>query len=174
MKRLSKKEYDKLLRYTKYHVRKITDIEAEDILHEVAFKVFSKVDFESTVENVVAYLYSSIKNKIIELARKPKKLITVDSLVDRNIYNESFKTTKNIYDNIEIEMDREELYQLLYRAVQQLPPMYQSVIIATGFEGKTIKEFSKETDIPMGTLLSRRHRALSKLHDILENDFNEF
>lgn len=74
MKVLSKKEYEKLLRYTKYRVSQITDIEAEDILHEVAFKVFSKVDFESSIDHVVAYLYRSVKNKITEMVRKPKRV----------------------------------------------------------------------------------------------------
>ena len=65
------------------------------------------------------------------------------------------------------------MYQKLHRAIQQLPHRYQSVIMATEFEGKTVRELSKEWDIPMGTLLSRRHRALARLHDMLENDFIE-
>ena len=168
---LSKKEYEKLLKYTKFHIRQITNIEAEDILHEVAFKVFSKVDFENTVENVVAYLYRSVKNKITEAVRKPKKIISLNS--DINTYNTVLEITKNEYENIDKELEKTKLYKKLHLAVKQLPHIYQSVIIATEFEGKTIKELSKEWDIPMGTLLSRRHRALSRLHDILENDFIE-
>jgi DNA-directed RNA polymerase specialized sigma24 family protein len=41
------------------------------------------------------------------------------------------------------------------------------------FEGKTIKELSHEWNIPVGTLLSRKHRALAKLRNILENSFIE-
>ncbi len=60
MDSILKKEYNKLLSYTRYRLGEITDIDAEDVLHEVAFNVFSKIDFESTVENVAAYLYQSI------------------------------------------------------------------------------------------------------------------
>ena len=173
MKVLSKKEYEKLLRYTKYRVSQITDIEAEDILHEVAFKVFSKVDFESSIDHVVAYLYRSVKNKITEMVRKPKRVISLNSLTDSNMYNRILGTTTNEYENIDNELTRRVRYQKLHRAIQQLPHRYQSVIMATEFEGKTVRELSKEWDIPMGTLLSRRHRALARLHDMLENDFIE-
>lgn len=174
LKVLSKKEYEKLLRYTKYHVSKITDIEAEDILHEVAFKVFNKVDFESPVENVVAYLYRSVKNKIAEVLRKPKRVISFDSFSDVNMYSEVLENTKNEHENLDNELGSNNLYDKLHQAVQQLPFIYRSIIIATEFEGKTIKELSKEWGIPMGTLLSRRHRALAKLHDMLENNYFKF
>ena len=170
LKVLSKKEYEKLLRYTKYHLRKVTGIEAEDILHEVAFNVFSKVDFETSVENLVAYLYRSVKNKIIELIRKPKRVTSLNLPVETNIFLES---AKDEYENIGEETEKEELYKKLHSAIRQLPNIYQSVIIETMFEGKTIKELSHEWNIPVGTLLSRKHRALAKLRNILENSFIE-
>jgi len=37
----------------------------------------------------------------------------------------------------------------------------------------TYEELSEEWDVPVGTLLSRKHRALSKLHKILLNNQNE-
>lgn len=81
--------------------------------------------------------------------------------------------SKKEYENIDRELEKKELYQKLHWAVQQLPHIYQSIIIANEFEGKTVRELSKEWNTPMGTLLSRRHRALAKLRDILENHFIE-
>jgi len=52
----------------------------------------------------------------------------------------------------------------LFHALKQLRPDEQAVIIATEFEGQTYEELSDEWDVPLGTLLSRKHRALSKLH----------
>ncbi|MCG8309620.1 MAG: RNA polymerase sigma factor [Cytophagales bacterium] len=173
MKTLSKKEYEKLLRYTRYRIGKITNIEAEDILHEVAFKVFSKVDFESSVENLVAYLYRSVKNKIAEMNRKPKRTVSWYSFTDANMSDALSEALKNECKNFDTESTKKELRERLHRAVQLLPHLYRDVIIATAFEGKTIRELSKEWDTPMGTLLSRRHRALARLHDILKSDFVE-
>jgi hypothetical protein len=64
------KKDSKLLSYTRYHLGEITDIDAEDVLHEVAFNVFSKIDFESTVENVEVFPSGTI-------TRNLKNLITV-------------------------------------------------------------------------------------------------
>ena len=65
-------------------------------------------------------------------------------------------------------MEREELYDKLHEAIDSLSFDDQKIIIATEFEGKTMKELSQEWGIPQGTLLSRRHRALAKLYKILE------
>ena len=56
----------------------------------------------------------------------------------------------------------------LINAITNLKPDYQDIIIAIDFEDYTYKEFSEETGIPEGTLMSRRHRALSLLFKQLE------
>lgn len=164
-----KKEYDKLLSYTKYHLRGITGADAEDVLHEVVFNVFNKIDFESSVDNISAYLYQSIKNKIIDIIKKPKRTVSMNSFTDENGANILLETTKNSDENIHEELERKEKYEQLHRALWLLPPYYYDIIIATDFEGKTLKEISDEWGIPLGTLLSRRHRALTRLRKILEN-----
>ncbi len=171
MKGLSEEEYSKLLKYTRYHLRQIKDVDAEDVLHEVAFKVFSRMDFEGVIENVVGYFYRAVKNKITELMRKPKKLIPVDLQKDEPFYSDALRSGNTYEDQIHLKSE-EAFYQLLHRAIGELPEMYRLVIVATTFEGKTIRELSDEVKVPVGTLLSRRHRALSKLHEMLEKEYN--
>ena len=69
---------------------------------------------------------------------------------------------ENDYANIEPE--------ILQQAILQLRPDEQAVVIATEFENQTYEELSQEWEVPIGTLLSRKHRALSKLHKILLNN----
>ena len=69
---------------------------------------------------------------------------------------------ENIYADIEPE--------ILQQAIAQLRPDEQAVIIATEIEQRTYEELSEEWDVPIGTLLSRKHRSLSKLHKILLNN----
>ena len=52
----------------------------------------------------------------------------------------------------------------LKKAILNLKPFYKEVIISFDFDGLSYKEISEETGIPEGTLMSRRHRALSILH----------
>ena len=58
---------------------------------------------------------------------------------------------------------------MLRQAISELRPDEQALIMATEFDHQTYEELSEEWDVPMGTLLSRKHRTLSKLHKILLN-----
>jgi RNA polymerase sigma-70 factor (ECF subfamily) len=55
----------------------------------------------------------------------------------------------------------------MMQAIEKLKPEQQEVIIATEFEGYTFEELSEKTGVPIGTLLSRKHRAMAKLYNML-------
>ena len=65
-----------------------------------------------------------------------------------------------------------KLEKALKTAIEQLKPEYRDIIIAVDFEGYSYREISMESDISMGTLMSRRHRALSILAKTLEVEKN--
>ncbi len=75
----------------------MTNVDPEDVFHEVAFNVFSKIDFESTIENLAAYLYRSIKNKITDIMRIPKRTVALSSFEDDAGSNILLETTKKRY-----------------------------------------------------------------------------
>ncbi|HET8736907.1 MAG TPA: sigma factor-like helix-turn-helix DNA-binding protein, partial [Pricia sp.] len=56
----------------------------------------------------------------------------------------------------------------LKKALGNLKPHYRDIIVAVDFEGYGYKQIAMETGIPQGTLMSRRHRALSILLKDLE------
>ena len=169
MKSLFKNEYKRFLEYTKFHISDLTDIDPQDVLHEVAFNIFNRIDFESIAENVAAYIYKSIKNKIIDIIRKPRRTVSLNNMLDIENNNLQTDLLKNHDESVEITMERKELYKLLYQSINSLPPDYYNIIMATEFEGRTIKELSEDWKVPLGTLLSRRHRALAMLFKKLEN-----
>lgn len=169
MESILKQEYNKLLKYTRRKLGNMAHIDPEDILHEVAFNVFKRIDFESTVENIAAYFYRSIKNKITDVIRNPNRTVPLNSFEDADGSNLLLETTKDEDESIEDNLERKELYDQLHQALQLLQPDYRHIIIATIFEGKTVIKLSEEWEVPLGTLLSRRHRALAKLQNILEN-----
>ena len=57
----------------------------------------------------------------------------------------------------------EKMKKELMKAISDLKPDYREIIIAVDFEAYTYQELSDETNVPVGTLLSRHHRALSLL-----------
>jgi RNA polymerase sigma-70 factor (ECF subfamily) len=59
--------------------------------------------------------------------------------------------------------------QQLVRAVSQLPQEYQSVLLLWALEDLSYKEIAEAVDVPIGTVMSRLHRArqrlVQQLHD---------
>ncbi|HEA20421.1 MAG TPA: hypothetical protein ENH87_05835 [Pricia antarctica] len=55
----------------------------------------------------------------------------------------------------------EDLQEELKNAIAKLKQHYRDIIIAIDFEGYCMKEIALETEIPQGTIMSKRHRGLS-------------
>lgn len=98
--------------------------------------------------------------------RKPSSDIAdeeEDRLID--LMNWLYEQADNSYS--------ERMKHELKRAIAMLPANYREVILAVDFEKLTYKQLSEETGISQGTLMSRRHRALSILHNQLIKKKNQ-
>jgi RNA polymerase sigma factor (sigma-70 family) len=63
------------------------------------------------------------------------------------------------------EVARMEIRESLFEALSILNDEQRAIVIATELEGKTFQELSKDWEIPMGTLLARKSRALQKIKE---------
>ncbi len=162
------KEYNKLVNYIyKYIDTRTYGIEPEDIIQDVALNIFDKLDFDSPIENIAGYLYRSIRNKIIDYQRKPVKDIPIENFIDENENNYLLKDLMDEIVDEENELKRSELKNSLRKALEQLKPDQQAVIFETEYEGISFEELSERWNVPIGTLLSRKHRAINKLKQIM-------
>ena len=157
-------EYHSLKAFAKSKIDNTADRDAEDIVQDVALKLFSRASDSSPINNIAGFVYNALKNKIIDILRTKKERLSIENQLEVRLYEFSellYGTSDNLYsDNLKNE---------LKRAILKLKPFYQKIIIAIDFEGFTYKEVSRETGIPEGTLMSRRHRALSLLWNELES-----
>ena len=156
-------EYNSLKAYVNSRVKASVNLDAEDIIQDVALKLFSSANRYSPIHNVAGFVYRSIRNKIVDIRRANNP---TTSQQDENEYK-LLEFTEILYgksDNSYSEKMKEELKI----SIMNLKPDYRDLIIAIDFEGYTYKEISKETGIAQGTLMSRRHRAMSLLLKSLE------
>lgn len=168
--RFFKTEYYKLLNFVRKNIEEqFFDASPEDIVQDVALNILNKLDVDSQIENFAGYIYRSLKNKIIDTNRKEKSNISLE-LYDNSLIKSIPDETYADNDNAE---DAEISYEMLYEGISMLKPDEQAIIMLTEFEGRTFAELSERWDIPMGTLLSRKHRALSKLSKILTTKENK-
>jgi RNA polymerase sigma factor (sigma-70 family) len=156
-----KAEYGRLKSYTRSLQRDLSDLEAEDIIQDVALNLFGRADVQSPVENLLAYVYRSLRNKIIDLQRKRKNSLTRHTLP---AYAEEMSLMDK--STAPAEMDaatREELYDAMYELLDHMKPEQRDILWETEYEGRSFREISEETGVPVGTLLARKHRAIAEL-----------
>ena len=168
--RFFRNEYQKLVSFIRKNLDdRYFEASPEDIIQDVALGLIDRLDLDTQIGNLTAYIYRSAKNKIIDNQKKKQRTVSIERFTDRK--NENYLLNTVTDETLTEEKDYTDIGpELLRWAISQLRPDEQAVIIATEFEQHTYEELSEEWDVPLGTLLSRKHRALSKLYKILLNN----
>lgn len=162
-----KEEYIALKNYVGYRLQASAEKDPEDIVQDVAYNLFAGADGYGPISNVAGFVYRSIKNKIIDTMRKGK--------YDAGELNESEENELHWIEFTELMYGNDQpiysvsMVNALKEAMLKLNPADYDIIMAIDFENYTFREISEETGTPEGTLMSRRHRALSKLNKALKN-----
>ncbi len=157
-------EYHSLKAYAQSRIKDAADRDAEDIVQDVALSIFSRAEGSLPINNIAGFVYSSIKNKIIDLMRTKREETRFESEMELRL-NEFVELFYSPSDN----SYSDDMMIELKKAIGSLHPRYREIILAIDFEGMSYKVISRNTGIPEGTLMSRRHRALSLLFKHLEN-----
>jgi RNA polymerase sigma-70 factor (ECF subfamily) len=168
--RFFRKEYQKLVNFVRKNLdERYFEASPEDIVQDVALGLIDKLDLDAQITNLTGYIYRSVRNRIIDSQKKKQRNVSIENFTDKQNGNYLLNTVRDetlAEDHDYLNIDPEKLRF----ALSQLRPDEQAVIIATEFEDRTYDELANEWDVPLGTLLSRKHRALSKLHKILSTN----
>jgi len=166
IEKVYKDEYSKAISYIKRMIdSNLDDEEPEDIYHEVITKILEKSSITDSIENFTYYIFSSIKNKIIDyFRRKRNRKISLYS----ELYIDDTKVT--LYDTIvddvynpDVLLERNEIFTEIYKAINELPYLQKEIFIQTEIENKSFREISKITGEPINTLIARKRYAIQKL-----------
>ncbi len=157
-------EYGSLKSYVRSKIRDSSRQDAEDIVQDVALRLFSKAQDPMEIANVGGYVYNAIRNRIIDIMRGKKERELPSEQMERQ-WQEFVELFYGAADN----SYSQTMEKALKKAISELKPVYRDIVIAVDFEGYTYREISERTGIPTGTLMSRRHRAMSLLSSNLEN-----
>ena len=169
LERFFRLEYRKLVNFVSKNLDdRFFEASPEDIVQDVVVGLIDKIEVDTQIGNLSAYIYRSIRNRIIDYQKKKRRAVSIENYNDNKNGNYFLDTVKDESEAEETEYS-DIMPETLKGAIEQLRPDEQAVIIATEFENITYEELAEEWDVPIGTLLSRKHRALSKLHKILIN-----
>lgn len=169
------KENRKLIRYiNSYLDDRVGDYEAEDVLQEVSLNLVMRADFSGEVGNIAAYIYRAVRNKITDLYRRKKYTVSVEQFNNQKNENTLLNSLQASQEEDPVIYHNENLQQKLLQAIEKLNPAERELLRKTEFEDYTFQELAAEWNIPIGTLLARKHRAMGKLRKMLQDDFTMF
>ncbi|MGB5895653.1 MAG: sigma-70 family RNA polymerase sigma factor [Ignavibacteriaceae bacterium] len=141
--------------------------DAHDLVQETYFKAYKNYHQFESGTNSKAWMFMILKNTFINNYRKLKKEpAKVDYNEIEDIY-ENIKSNQTKDNNLGLDFYKNLLDDDLADALEKLPVKMKEVFLLCDLEGYTYEEIAEITDIPIGTVRSRLHRARKLLQDEL-------
>lgn len=141
--------------------------DSSDLVQETYLKAYRFIESYETGTNAKAWLFKILKNAFInEYRKKSKQPVKVD-------YEELLDFHEMEHNEQVGNLDmRQDVFQNMMgdevsKALNGLPVDFRTVILLCDIDGFTYEEISKITDIPIGTVRSRLHRARGLLKENL-------
>jgi RNA polymerase sigma-70 factor (ECF subfamily) len=141
--------------------------DAQDLLQETYYKAYKNYHQFENGTNSKAWMFMILKNTFINNYRKVKKepaRIDYDEIED--IY-ENIKSDQSKDNNLDLDFYNNLLDDDLSAALSKIPSKMREVFLLCDLEDYTYEEIAEITDIPIGTVRSRLHRARKLLQDEL-------
>jgi RNA polymerase sigma factor (sigma-70 family) len=158
-----------LRRYVLGKLRNISDMDAEDIIGDVMLKLFTRANTSGPLDNPAGYVYRALHNKIVDVQRTQTRTISLESCLDEDGELNLLSLVADSAPNPHNQAARRELTRRLGQAISSLEPKQRAVFIATEMDGLSFRELSERWDEPIGTLLSRKSRAVKTLREMLKD-----
>jgi RNA polymerase sigma factor (sigma-70 family) len=196
------REKARFLGFVRRRFSSLAGMDAEDILSEVTYNLLRRADVVGEVENLTAYIYRSLANRITDQQRQAASQMAMPAPGDAS--GEALSGAHNPAQNGALNgaqidashagaasqtdrtallpdprprpdqsLQQAELRRRLFLAIDELSPPERAVWIATEIEGQSFRELADDWDEPIGTLLSRKSRANEKLRRML-SDYKDY
>ncbi len=143
---------------------------ADDVFQTTFLQLYTKISQHEPGRPVRPWLYAIATNQAIDALRRKNRHPTVRLQVDAEDAGDGdlpqLLTLLQSREPGPLEMLRaEERQQLVRTSVDELPDFLRQVVILAYYQGLKYKEIADIMAIPVGTVKSRLHSALCRLHE---------
>ena len=77
-------EYQKLVNFVSRNLEdRFFETSPEDIIQDVALGLIDRLEIDTQIGNMTAYIYRAVKNKIIDSQRKKQRNVSIENFTDR-------------------------------------------------------------------------------------------
>lgn len=157
----------------KYFAREyvISEEEAENIAQDVFLDFYQKKELFDCQINLVAYLFTSVKNRCLDYLRR--KILEQEAV--KKIQEDFDLSYQMKFDSLEAfemgNLTEEHIQGLIKDALKKLPNKCREIFILSKLEGKKQKEIAEELHISVKTIEAQMSIAYKKLREELKNYF---
>lgn len=155
----------------KYFAREyvLSDEEAENIVQDVFTELWEKKVLLSYNINLIAFLFTSIKNRCIDYLRH--KVVEQDAAYQMQ---EEYRMTLQIkLSSLELfnqsMLSEQDIEQIVTNIIDSLPEKCREIFIKSKIEGKKQKEIAAELNISLKTVENQMNIAYKKLKSELKD-----
>ncbi|HEX9010797.1 MAG TPA: sigma-70 family RNA polymerase sigma factor [Holophagaceae bacterium] len=155
----------------------VDESDVEDILQDVFFELVEAQNLMTPLRQAGAWMYRVARNRMTDLFRKRRaealrQALPPESPEDGTLSWEAWLPSRE--EGPEAAYARRVLLEELDGALDELPREQREAFVAHELEGRSFKELSLETGIPLNTLLSRKHYAVLHLRKRLKAIYEEY
>jgi len=127
-------------------------VDADDAVQETLARVLARARGATVIDDLRAYLFSTLHNVFIDTTRRNKQL-SGDGL------------TEELLDTLVCPANQQKRLELrdTALALTRLPVEQREVVLLVGLEGLSYLEAAEALDIPVGTVMSRLSRGREAL-----------
>jgi RNA polymerase sigma factor (sigma-70 family) len=137
-----------------------SDEDARDAVQDAVLSVLGGPSVLASIENVGSWLMTLVYRRCVDIIRRESR---------RRTREEGLADLVDGIGPVE-EARGDELAAAVARAVEALPPEQRSAFVENALEGRTFREISDATGIPMGTLMARKKKAVDAIRVRLEKE----
>lgn len=139
------------------------DEPAKDIVQEVFFNTWKRQGIFESESALRVYLYNSIRNESINYI----KCLRIEN--DRKeLFGRWFKDMV-MDENGDLTLNKEEVYRLLFEAIDSLPPKQREIFLLI-MKGKKNREIAEAMNISINTVKTQRQHGMDNLRNRLSPD----
>lgn len=138
--------------------------DALDVTQEAMLKFFSTLSRFDPSRPVKPWLLTIVRNQVRDLWRRRKVRYAESLDGDEN------GLTREIVDprsNPEQDAQKRELRRRIWSALAALEPGKREILVLRDYQDLSYSEISQVLGVPLGTVMSRLHRARKELREVL-------
>ena len=159
------------------NARRLTnsDADADDLVQDTMVRAYRYYDRFEPGTNFKAWLFQIQRNVFVNRYRREQRERTAltesarASIQDRCMSQASIRNGLSTQQNVE----RPQVAKAIQDALEDLPEQARSIVLRADIDGWSYKEIAAEMGTPIGTVMSRLHRARKSLQSSLQSQAEE-